>query len=94
MFAEDLSKFFDLAGFAQAAVLDGNDVEVIRDDASIEVFESGALTNQPSVLLTASQAADATTSSVLVIGATTYGVRQVLSEPPDGALVRLMLVRN
>lgn len=94
MFAEDLTVFFDTQGFADAATLDGETVQVIRDDASVEAFDNGVLTSQPSVLLSAAQAADAASGSVLVVGATTYGVRQVISEPPDGALVRLMLVRD
>jgi hypothetical protein len=91
VFAEDLTVFFDTAGFADNATLDGATVQVIRDDASVEVFEGGALTSQPSVLLVAAQAVDADSGSVLVAGGTTYTVRQVVSEPPDGALVRLML---
>jgi hypothetical protein len=91
VFAEDLSVFFDTAGFADSATLDGDVVQVIRDDASVEVFDNGALTSQPSVLLTAAQAAEAAPGSVLVTNSVTYTVRQVVSEPPDGALVRLML---
>jgi hypothetical protein len=93
VFAEDLSVFFDTDGFALAATLDGDAVQVIRDDATIEAFSNGALTSQPSVLLTSAQAGEAEAGSVLVIGAQTYSVRQVISEPPDGALVRLMLAR-
>lgn len=93
MFSEDLSKFFDTAGFAQAAVLDGADVEVIFDDSSIDVL-NGVITANPSVLITSAQAASAAAGQSLTIGAAEYTVRSVMSEGPDGAVKRLDLVRD
>lgn len=95
MFAEDLLPLFDVAGgFAQAATLDGNDVSVIFDTASTDVFNDAVVTTLPSALLSASEAVAAAAGQALVVGATTYTVRSVNAEPPDGALVRLMLTRG
>jgi outer membrane lipoprotein-sorting protein len=95
VFAEDLAPLFDTAGgYATEGTLNGTPVSLIFDTASTDVFEDAVVTNLPSALLTAAQAATAAAGQTLVVGATTYTVRSVNAEPPDGALVRLMLTRG
>lgn len=94
MFAEQMADFFDVAsGFALSATLNSVAVSVIVDEQSVERFDGGLLTNMPSVLISAAQAASAAVGQALVVGAATYSVRSVQAEPPDGRLVRLMLAR-
>jgi hypothetical protein len=88
-----MSAFFDVgSGFASTATLDGEAVQVILDEASIDVL-NGVITANPSVLVSAEQAAEAEAGQTLVIGAQTYTVRAVMSDGPDAALKRLDLVR-
>lgn len=94
MFAEDLTPFFDTAtGFAVAGTLQGVAVTVILDAATRDEFGGELLTVAPSVLLTRAAAASAAVGQTLVIASTTYTVRAVRDESPDGALRRLDLVR-
>lgn len=89
-FVEDLSAFF--ADFGVDATLDGVAVQAIVDTQTVDEF--GALTQQPSALLTTAQASAAAPGQAFVAADVTYTVRQVLREPPDGALTRLLLVRS
>ena len=91
-FAEPLAQFFAPAGFATAATLAGAAVSVILD-AESEGFLGEVVTQGPSALLSTAQAAAAAPGQALVVGADTYTVRQVLREPPDGVLTRLVLAR-
>ena len=89
-FAETFSGFF--AEFATTATLNGVTVGGIFD---VETLDEGfgVVTQRASFLL------DPTTNPVASVGYTfvhdgvTYSVRQVLREPPDGVLKRLILVR-
>lgn len=93
MFAEEVTAFFDVdSGFAYSATLDGAAVQVILDEASVDVL-NGVITTNPSVLISADQAEDAESGQTLVIGSQTYTVRAVLSDGPDAAIKRLDLVR-
>ena len=94
MFCEDLSAFFDVAGgHAVAATLAGRAVQVVLDTESQQDFDAGLVTQAPAALLRTSQAAAAAPGQALAVGAAIYTVRQVLREPPDGALTRLVLAR-
>lgn len=93
-FSEDTAAFMDAdAGFAQSATLATVAVEVIFDAPGVDVLDGQAVTTMPSCLITAAQSASAAAGQSLVVGATTYTVRSVNAEPPDGAFVRLMLTR-
>lgn len=87
MFAEDLSVF--VADFGSDATLDGVDVRVVFDDQTVDDLD--VLTDQPSALIVAS--INAARGQVLAIGGSSYTVREVVKQPPDGAFVRLMLTR-
>jgi hypothetical protein len=89
--AEDLSIFFG-DDFAVPATLNGVAVRAIVDGESV-VEVNGVVTQAPTALLQSSDAAGAAPDQVFVASATNYRVRQVLREPPDGALTRLVLVR-
>ena len=93
MFAEDVSQFFSVAsGFAVDATLNAAAVVAIIDTESfIEV--DGVMTQRPSALLPTSSAPSAAPGQAFVAGAVTYTVRQVLREPPDGVVTRLVLAR-
>lgn len=91
-FAEDLTAFF--ADFATTATLDGADVTAIVDSATVGEFGDGVLTTAPTALLASAQAEAAAAGQAFSAGAIDYVVRQVLREPPDGALTRLVLVRD
>jgi hypothetical protein len=87
---EDLTIFF--ADFAVAATLSGVAVLAIVDRESV-VEVGGVVTQAPTALLQSSDAAGAAPEQVFAAEAVNYRVRQVLREPPDGALTRLVLVR-
>jgi hypothetical protein len=90
MQGENLSAYFD--AFASTAVLAGVAVRGILDLESVD--ELSSVTQQPSFLLEPTQAVGpAPGQQLLVSGAETYTVRQVLKEPPDGLLQRLVLAR-
>lgn len=95
MFAEDLSAFFDVAsGFAVVATVAGATCAVIYERAALVTDEQ--VLAEHSVLLPGTQAA-ATGQTVLITsgpGAGTYRIRQVLPEPPDGAVQRLVLAKG
>lgn len=88
-FAEDLAPFF--ADFGEACVVDGVTVTAIFNTGS-EVAVGEVLTAAPTLELPASVSA-AEGDSVTVRG-TTYTVRQVVDQAPDGALRLLVLSRG
>lgn len=89
-FVEDLTPFF--ADFGVDATLNGTAVRAIVDTESFVELD-GLLTQLPAVLLKTSDATGAATGQAFVASAGTYSVRQVLREPPDGSLTRLVLAR-
>jgi len=90
-FAEQPSIFF--ADFAVDATLAGSAVRAIVDTSSLVELD-GVLTQGPSAQLTTAQSSSASPGQAFVASAVTYIVRQVLREPPDGALTRLVLART
>lgn len=93
--ADDLADYFDTAlGIAVAATLGAAAVTGIFDTETAIEFAGDVSTQAPSFLLRSSEAAGAAAGSVLVIGATSYVVRAVAAEPPDGVLTRLTLARG
>lgn len=91
-FTEDLSPFFDTAGFAQAATLNALPVTGIFD-SSTELVLDGVLSQAPAFTARSSETASAAAGQLLVVDGTTYRVRQVLRLPPDGAITQLVLGR-
>jgi len=87
---EDLSLF--MADFGVDATLAGNAVRAIVDTDTF--VDTEVATQQPSALVKATQASTAAPGQTFVANAVSYTVRQVLQEPPDGAFVRLILVRS
>lgn len=90
-FAEDLSVFFDLAGFAVSATWNGSTVNVIYDAPAVDVLSGEAIGTDFSVTLKSTDwPAIARGATVVVSGKGTYTVREV-RPLHDGALTRLML---
>jgi hypothetical protein len=104
MFAEDLSVFFDeVDGFAIDLTVAGAAAKAIFDAPGAEALGGEVVTSEPSLLLTADVPA-AEGDSVVILNAAlpaqllhlagTYTVRSIMPEPPDGAIVRVFLVKN
>lgn len=91
-FTEDLDAFFDATyGFAVSGTLDGaTTIKVIFDAPGGDVADRVNAT-RPSCLARASDVTASNLGDTLVIGATTYTIRERVAEDPDGALVRLTL---
>ena len=87
-FVENLSLLF--ADFGAAATLNGVAVRGLLDLAT-DVWDGQAATQSTSYLLPTGSTP--VVGQVLITGGISYTVRQVLAEPPDGALQRLILVR-
>ncbi len=101
MFVEDLAAFTSIADFGVTATVAGVEREVIFDAPGVD--ELTAMTTEPSALVQASFGIDVGAAFVLDAGdlpsylaqhAGTYSVRSVRAEPPDGAFVRLFLVKE
>lgn len=89
-FVEDFAPFF--TEFGVDATLAGSAVRAIVDTESVIELD-GVLTQKPTAILVTSSAASTTQGQSFVADAITYTVRQVLREPPDGLLTRLVLAR-
>lgn len=87
---EDLTPF--LADFGVDATLAGSPVRAIVDTETDLVLD-GVETQRPTALLKTSDATATTPGAAFVASAVTYTVRQVLREPPDGVMTRLVLSR-
>jgi hypothetical protein len=91
-FAEDLSPFFAPGGFGDAVVVGGVAVNAIFDIES-QVVLGELITIAPTLLMATTAAPSAAAGTDCVIRGQNYSVRQVLVEPPDGALKRLVLAK-
>ena len=89
-FVEDLSVFF--ADFAVDATLNALPLRAIVDTSSLVELD-GVVTQVPAALVKSSDAASAAPGQAFVASSVSYIVRQVLKEPPDGVLTRLVLAR-
>lgn len=93
-FVENLAPM--LADFGERITLAGAGLQAIFDTEATDPL-GNVITAEPSVLLKACDAPAAAVGQAVVrnttTGAVSYTVRQVLQEPPDGALLRLVLVR-
>lgn len=88
-FTEDTSPFFE--DFATTGTLAGVAVRGLLDVESANDFDT--ITQHTSCLLQPTTAVTAAVGQTLVLAGVTYTVRQVLQEPPDGALLRLIVAR-
>jgi len=89
---ENLSDFFSTDDFAETVTVNGASVVAIFD-VSTELALGEALTLGPSLLLPASAVPAAAAGQPAVVRGVAYQVREVRLQPPDGMLVRLMIVR-
>lgn len=89
-FVEDLSVFF--ADFAVDATLNASALSAIVDTSSLIEID-GVVTQAPTATIKTADAPAAAPGQAFVAVAVNYTVRQVLKEPPDGALTRLVLAR-
>ena len=87
---EDLAPLF--TDFAVAGTLAGVAVSGILDAEDYDEGP-GVITRRTSFLLKPGAAVTPAQGQALVSAGITYSVRQVLREPPDGALTRLVLAR-
>jgi hypothetical protein len=94
MLFEDVSLYLDpsLGCSESGSTLAGVAVVGIFD-SSAEITQGEAITLAPTFLLASSTAPSAAEGQTLIRSAISYKVRQVLREPPDGALTRLVLAR-
>ena len=89
---EDLTVF--IADFGDDCLLDSEQVRAIVDTETM-LDGAGLLTEGPSAVLLTSDASTALAGQSFADGdGDTYTVRQVVREPPDGRLTRLVLVRT
>lgn len=88
-FAEDLAPFF--ADFGEACTVAGQAVTAIFSAGS-EIAVGEVLTAAPTLELPASVSVSEGAS--VVVRGTTYTVRQVVDQAPDGALRLLVLTRG
>lgn len=88
---EDLSVF--LADFGQACLLSGASVTAVVDQQLQADVETGVVTQQIVARLPSSAASGAAAGATFEAAGTSYVVRQVLREPPDGAFTLLTLAR-
>jgi hypothetical protein len=86
---ESLAPFF--VDFGLAGTLAGVAVVGLLDAEATDEF--GTITQRTSFLLRPGAAVTATVGQTLVVAGVTYTVRQVLPEPPDAALQRLVVTR-
>jgi hypothetical protein len=92
VFAENLAAFFDANGFATSATYDGaTTVNVIFDAAYIDTL--GMAATSPVALGMASDFPDSAVGKTLLIGATTYTIRNRQPQD-DGAFVLLQLTNG
>ena len=87
---ENLSPF--LADFGVDATLGGSAVRALLDTESLVELD-GLLTQRPEALLRTADAMNTSPGDAFVADLVTYSVRQVMREPPDGVLTRLVLAR-
>lgn len=89
-FAETFAPFF--ADFGEAATLAG---VAVRGMVNVETFdELDTITQRTDFLLQPTTAVAPAAGQAMVLRGVTYTVRQVLREPPDGVLTRLVLARG
>ena len=90
---EDTSLYFDASlGLGEPATLAGVAVVGIFDSYA-EIVQGEAITLAPTFTLLAAGSTAAEGQTLARNGAS-YRVRQVLAEPPDGTLQRLVLARG
>jgi hypothetical protein len=80
-------------GFGTAGTLGGVACVGVFSSSSQVEDAAGAITTAPSWTVSAAAAVGAVPGTVAVINGISYLVRQAAAQPPDGALVSLVLAR-
>jgi len=88
---DDAALYAEVMG--ETMTLNGAAVAGIFDAQSEAVGDQGVVTLVPAVTLAATAAPSAAVGQALVRQTVNYTVRRLLRLPPDGAMVRLELVR-
>lgn len=89
-FTEDLSPFFDTAGFAQTVTIGDDSVRAIFDNGYADAFDALALRG-PRLTLPTAAAPAATAGTAVVVAGTAY---RVASVQPDGTGVTTLLLER
>jgi hypothetical protein len=89
---EDIEAFFIEGETATAVTIGGQPHLAIFDTAS-ELVVGDVLVREPTLLLPTYRAAGMAQGTAAIVNAITYRTRQVLVEPPDGELTRLVLTK-
>jgi hypothetical protein len=89
---EELTLFFDVGDFAESVTVGGVAVTAIFDTES-QVVLGEVLSLAPTLLLPTTTAPAAADGTACTVRGVAYLVRQVLLDPPDGALKRLVLAK-
>lgn len=91
MFTEDLTAFFGNADFAVSAIYDSaTTIQVIFDEPDLSLAGGIIAGSNPTVLCAAADVAADPTGKTLLIGTTTWTIRDIQPQD-DGAIVRLQL---
>lgn len=93
MMTEDLNAFMSTDEFAETVVVGGASVAALFD-VSTELLVGEVLMVAPSLLLPGSAVPAVAEGTACTVRGQAYRVRQVRQEPPDGALVRLVLAKG
>ena len=80
-----------LTDFGTDAVLAGAPVRAVLDTQTVDV--SGVATQEPSALVKTSVTPGAQPGDAFVADGTTYVIRELVREPPDGVFTRIYLAR-
>lgn len=94
MFVEDFSVMFSpgAPGIEPVTIGAGPQRQAMVDRGA-QLLESGVLSLEVSILLPASWAVGAAEGQAVTLTTGAHQIRQVLDEPPDAALKRLILVK-
>jgi hypothetical protein len=94
-FTEDITAFFDITnGFAEQVTLAGLGVAAVVDVDTPLLMGDVLASRVTSVLVAAALVPGAAEGQSCVVRGVAHVVRQVLKEPPDGAVLRLVLARS
>lgn len=92
---DTVADYFEaFTGFGDEVTVAGVSVRGTYEANSELEQDDGVITRAPTLRLASTDAVGLTTATVVVANGTTHTVRQILPEPPDGALTRLVLVRT
>ena len=95
MFTEDLAVYFDTEdGFAEYVVVNGSVVPAIVDYRTTLALGNDVLVPETSLLIRSSDAVGVAEAQAATVRGAPYVIRQVMAEPSDGAVTRVILARS